>query len=76
MFADVNKKKNEFGGAECEFGGFHFICSADILVCGFGRLSSRQFEHGTGKSREPAGWKACATSKKANPERRDSPFAF
>ena len=38
-------------------------CSADILVCGFWRLSSRQFHgHGAGKSRELAGWKACAIS--------------
>src|SRR6266699_6389535 len=37
---------------------------ADIPVCRFGRLSSRQKQkHGTGMSREPAGWKACATSR-------------
>ncbi|HEY2081356.1 MAG TPA: error-prone DNA polymerase [Verrucomicrobiae bacterium] len=35
--------------------------SADFPVCGFGRLSSRPSEHRTGKSGEPAGWKACAT---------------
>ena len=42
--------------------------SAEFPVCGFGRLSSRPFrEHGTRsrssacRSREPAGWKVCAT---------------
>jgi len=32
---------------------------SNILVCGFWRLSSRQFirNHGTGMSREPAGWR-------------------
>src|SRR5438477_859739 len=38
------------------------MCRADIPVCRFGRLSSRpKQKHGTGMSREPAGWKACAT---------------
>ena len=32
---------------------FHFTCGADILVCGFWRLSSRQFIlENTGKFRE------------------------
>jgi hypothetical protein len=46
--------------------------SADILVCGLRRLlvagsrlvisrTTRPLRHGTGKSREPAGWKAYAT---------------
>jgi hypothetical protein len=33
---------------------------ADILVCQLGRLSSRPRSR-TGKSGEPAGWKACPT---------------
>jgi hypothetical protein len=37
------------------------IRSAEIPVCGFMRLSSRQSMHRTGKSGKPAGWKACAT---------------
>src|SRR5437016_2560977 len=37
---------------------------ADIPVYRFGRLSSRPIlKHGTGMSHEPAGWKACATSR-------------
>ena len=54
--------------------------SADIPVWGFWRLSASaarhsaaearrrpvaSSEHGTGMSREPAGWKACATSQLA-----------
>jgi hypothetical protein len=46
--------------------------SADVLVCGLRRLlvaasrrvisrTTRSLKHGTGKSREPIGWKACAT---------------
>ncbi len=39
-----------------------WMCGADIPVCRSGRLSSRpKQKHGTGMSREPAGWKACAT---------------
>src|SRR2546427_89953 len=39
-----------------------WMCRADIPVCRFGRLSIRpKQKHGTGMSREPAGWKACAT---------------
>jgi hypothetical protein len=38
---------------------------AILLVGGFRRISSRQFpkarEYGTGKFREPADWKVCAT---------------
>src|SRR5213594_5272764 len=40
-----------------------WMCRADIPVCRFGRLSSRpKQKNGTGMSREPAGWKACARS--------------
>ena len=39
-------------------------CNAGFPASEFGRLSSRPFPEapGTGKSREPAGWKACVTS--------------
>ena len=45
--------------------GDSMICRADIPVCWYWGLSSRRYGHGhgTGKSREPAGWKACATSR-------------
>jgi len=46
---------------------FHFTCGADILVCGFWRLSSRQFIlENTGKFRE---------SRRGGP-RRDSKAAL
>src|SRR2546428_14127735 len=53
MHAEKNRK-----------GALHepWMCRADIAVCRFGRLSIRpKQKHGTGMSREPAGWKACAT---------------
>src|SRR5215469_13937592 len=36
-----------------------------FLSAGSGDFQSPEQEHGTGKSREPAGWKACATRKPA-----------
>jgi hypothetical protein len=40
------------------------VRNAGFRACGFGRLSSRPFGvHRTRKSGEPAGWKACATSR-------------
>jgi hypothetical protein len=39
--------------------------SADILVCGFMGHSCPVFQElASGKSPEPAGWKACSTTKK------------
>jgi hypothetical protein len=45
-------------------------CRADILVCRFGRLSSRPSKHRTGMSGELAGWKACPTFKSRTSIRR------
>ncbi len=36
-------------------------CRAHVLVCRSGRLSNRPSGGPTGKSGEPAGWKACPT---------------
>ena len=40
-----------------------FNCSADFPVCGFSGLSSPLLERATGKSPEPAGWKACSITR-------------
>jgi hypothetical protein len=36
-----------------------------LLILQFGGFLPPGFFHGTGKFREPAGWKACPTNKKA-----------
>jgi hypothetical protein len=38
------------------------LCLADLLTAREPDFEAAE-EHGTGKSREPAGWKACATGR-------------